>query len=164
SVLERLVPEGPMVDVGSGGGFPGMVTAIVFPERAVVLVEPLQKRARLLSEMSVALGLGNVAVHPLRAEEVGRGALRESAGVVTARAVAPLRELLEYTLPIARRGGLLLLAKGSRLDDEVSVAAGALRELGGEIEGIVPMRDAISPEVRLLCVRKVAETPQRYPR
>ncbi len=154
----------PLVDVGSGGGFPGLVIAIVRPELEVHLVEPLQKRARLLAEMAAELGLRNVTVHPVRAEEAGRGQLRDSAAVVTARAVAELRELLEYTAPLAAPGGLLVFPKGSAFKEELDGAAAAMQELACDYQGFVPMRPEVSETLGLALFRKRAETPSRYPR
>jgi 16S rRNA (guanine527-N7)-methyltransferase len=153
-----------LVDVGSGGGFPGLVIAIVEPATAVHLVEPLKKRATLLAEMAAALGLGNVTVHPVRAEEAGRGPLRESAAIVTARALAPLPEALEYTVPLAGVGGLVALPRGSSLQGELRAAANALRELACRPLAPLAMRPAASATPWLLMVRKGGHTPSRYPR
>jgi 16S rRNA (guanine527-N7)-methyltransferase len=151
-------------DVGSGGGFPGLVIAAVRPALVVHLVEPLQKRARLLEELAGALDLPNVTVHPVRAEDAGRGSLRASAGLVTARAVAPLRELLEYTAPLAIDGGLLALPKGSGFETELSEATVALVELGLEVAAAIPMRPAISTTVRIALFRRRGQLSTRYPR
>lgn len=155
---------GRLVDVGSGGGFPGLVIAAVEPELDVHLVEPLQKRARLLEEFAAELGLANVTVHAVRAEDAGRGQLRDSAGLVTARAVAELRELLEYTAPLATPGGMLAFPKGSALEAEAAGAANAMRELAVECEAIEPMRPEISTTVRVALFRRTGETDARYPR
>lgn len=154
----------PVVDVGSGGGFPGLVIASVFPEWETHLVEPVQKRARLLATIAAGLGLDRVHVHPERAEELGHGELRERAGLVTARAVAPLRELLEYTAPFARLGAPLVLPKGSAFREELHDAEGAMAVLGVDYEGVVPMRPAVSSTIVVARFRKVRPTPARYPR
>jgi 16S rRNA (guanine527-N7)-methyltransferase len=153
-----------VVDVGSGGGYPGMVIATVAPHTAVHLVEPLRKRARLLEELAVALGLANVTVHPQRAEEAGRGALREAAALVTARAVAALPVLLEYTAPLARPGGMLALAKGSGLPGELAAAGRALALLGCGTPLPLRMREAINGLAYVLLVPKAVPTPAAYPR
>lgn len=151
-------------DVGTGGGWPGLAVACVRPGWEVHLVEPLGKRAAFLAGAAAELGLANVTVHCVRAEEAGRGPLRGACDLVTARAVAELRVLLEYTAPLARVGGLVLLPKGSRLEDELSAAEAALEALGCRVEGIVPMRREVSGEVRVVAVRKLGETPAGYPR
>ena len=153
-----------VVDVGSGGGFPGLVMACVAPAVAFELVEPLQKRARLLEAVAGELGLSNVTVHAVRAEDAGRGALRESAQLVTARAVAELRELLEYTAPLAAAGGLIVLPKGSALEEELASSSNAMAELGATHEALVPMRAEVSENVRVGVFRRAGALKSRYPR
>ena len=153
-----------IVDVGTGGGFPGLVIAAVAPEVTIHLVEPLKKRARLLLAMAAELGLANVSVHPLRAEEAGRGLLRDSADIVIARAVAQTRELLEYTAPLCRRGGLIALAKGSAGPEEIADAGRALAMLHCSHTKTVPLRAEISETVRVMLLRKDGPTHPKYPR
>lgn len=153
-----------MVDVGSGGGYPGLVAAAIWPETAVHLVEPLQKRARLLGVMAEAMGLRNVYVYPERAEDAGRGPLRERAALVTARAVAQLRELIEYTAAFAANGGLIALPKGSRAAAEVADAGRALAALGCDYERTVEMRPEVSDAGVVVLVRKVRGLRPKYPR
>lgn len=156
--------EGPVCDVGSGGGYPGIMIAAVKPETTVHLVEPLQKRARLLAWLVAELELENVQVHAERAEDAGRGALRDSCGLVTARAVAGLAEVLEYTAPFARSAGLVALPKGSGLDEELGHAEKAMSELGVAVEARVAMRPRVSAYIDVLVMRKLRATDVRYPR
>lgn len=111
-----------LVDIGSGGGIPGIVLAIVRPDLHVTLVEATQKKAAFLSAVSAAMGLPNVEVLAERAEALGKGELRDAFDVVTARAVARLEALAPLTLPFARPGGLVLLIKGQRADEELAEA------------------------------------------
>lgn len=158
-------PEaGVVVDVGSGGGFPGLVIAALAPGVEVHLVESRRKRADLLGEMAEALGLANVMAHGERAEEAGRGALRERADLVIARAVAPLPVLLEYTAPLAATGGTIAAVKGSRGEAELAEAGGALATLNCEHTGTEQMRGEIAGQMRVLLFRKLGATPSRYPR
>ncbi|OAI43182.1 hypothetical protein AYO38_10965 [bacterium SCGC AG-212-C10] len=159
------VSDGPkLVDVGSGGGYPGLVAAAVLPALDVHLVEPLQKRATLLREMAVELGLTNVTVYPQRAEDAGRGPLRDSSPLVIARAVASLAELLEYTAPMCAPGGAIVLPKGSGYASEIEAAQFAAAELGCSFEPTVPMREAINPLAVLVVLRKSTLTNKKYPR
>ena len=159
-------PEaGAVADVGSGGGFPGLVIAAVAPGTAVHLVEARRKRADLLAELAEALGLGNVTAHGARAEEAGRGPLRDGADLVIARAVAPLPVLLEYTAPLAAAGGTIAAVKGSRWAAELAEAEAAMAALGCEHADTEPMRDVIAGgRMRVLRFRKLGATPERYPR
>ena len=155
---------GVVVDVGSGGGFPGLVIAAVAPEVEVHLVEARRKRAGLLTEMAEALGLARVTAHGERAEEAGRGALRERADLVIARAVAPLPVLLEYTAPLAATGGTIVAVKGSRGEAELAEAGTALEALNCEHTGTKQMRSEVAGQMRVLLFRKRGATPSRYPR
>lgn len=153
-----------VVDVGSGGGFPGLVFAAVEPTWELVLVESLHKRAALLEDMAASLGLSNVSVVAARAEEAGRGSLRESADLVTAKAVAELRVLVEYVGPLARPGGLVALPKGSRLVEEMRVAGAAMEALQLRVVEQVACRDEVSATPWALLLEKTGTTPERYPR
>jgi 16S rRNA (guanine527-N7)-methyltransferase len=166
-LLRIIEGEGPisvLVDIGSGGGYPGLVIAAVRPEAEVHLVEPLRKRARLLEEVAAAMGLSRVTVYAQRAEEAGRGRLRGTAAAVTARAVAELSELLEYTAPLASDGGLIALPKGSGFDAELAAAEPAMAALGVEFETAEAMRPEISGTLRVGLFRKRGGTDERYPR
>lgn len=151
-------------DVGTGGGWPGLVVAAVKPGWQVCLVEPLQKRARLLAEMADTLGLTNVSVHSVRAEEAGRGPLREAAGLVTARAVAELPVLVEYTAPLTAEGGVIALAKGSSVSDELTAAEAALAALGCSVERTTPMRAMVNERLSVVTLRRRGALEGRYPR
>lgn len=153
-----------VVDVGSGGGFPGLVMACVAPETNFALVEPLQKRARLLEAWAVELGLANVAVFGERAEDAARGRMRGGAGLVTARAVASLPELLEYTAPFAMPGGRLALPKGSGWEQELGDAANAMAVLGCRFAGRREMRREVSDTVSVLFFEQGEASPGEYPR
>jgi len=153
-----------ITDVGSGGGYPGLVIATILPDVLVELVEPHRRRAHLLESMGAELGLGNVTVHALRAEEAGRSSLRDSARIVTARAVAPLAELIEYTAPLAAAGGLVALAKGSALEGELAEAGPAISALSCELVDASRMRPEISSTVSVLCLRKTGPTSEKFPR
>ncbi len=124
-----------VVDVGSGAGLPGIVLAIARPDIEMVLVEPLSRRTVFLEAVVSDLDLTDqVRVIRARAEEVAsRPAMFhvKPAGVVTARAVAPLDRLAGWCLPLAAVGGRLLAMKGSSASEEVHEHAEAVRRLGG---------------------------------
>lgn len=107
-----------VADVGSGAGLPGLVWALVRPDLRVTLIEPLLRRATFLSEAVTELDLGErVEVLRARAEDVER-----TFDVVTARAVARLPQLLTWTVPLTRVGGVVLALKGSGAAQEVAEA------------------------------------------
>ncbi len=155
---------GVVVDVGSGGGFPGLVIAAVAPDVEVHLVEARKKRAALLAELAATLGLDNVTAHGERAEEAGRGGLRDSANLVVARAVAPLPVLLEYTAPLAATGGTIAAVKGSRGEAELAESEAAMAALACEHTGTEGMREEVARRMSVQLFRKTGPTPPRYPR
>lgn len=129
SLLPHLadVPAGGrLVDVGSGGGLPGLPLAIARPDLHITLIEATQKKAAFLSTVSEGLRLTNVTVRAERAEKLAVGPLAGQFDVVTARAVARLAALVPLVVPFARVGGRLLLVKGQRVDEELAEARRAL--------------------------------------
>jgi len=159
------VEGGAIVDLGSGGGFPGLPLALARPERRVVLVEATLKKAKFLEETVAALGLQRVVVLAKRAEDMGRdSSYRERYPLVVSRAVARLSVLLELALPLVSVGGCFLALKGERAEDELHGAKQALRLLGGEAS--VEPQDELFPG-RAACivqVDKVKRCGLAYPR
>ena len=126
--LRDVEPGGAVIDVGSGGGVPGIPLAIARPDLRVTLLEATQKKAAFLEAVAAAVGLSNVTVVAGRAEQEADGPLARSFDAVTARAVAPLRGLLPWTAIFARPGGRLLFIKGQRAAQELTEAKGALKQ------------------------------------
>lgn len=127
AVLAELIPTGAhVVDVGSGAGLPGLALAVARPDLRLTLVEPLERRVTWLRRVADDLGL-DVDVRRARAEELA-GELH--APVVTARAVAPLRRLAGWGLPLTEPDGQLLAIKGQSAAVELERSVGALRTLG----------------------------------
>ena len=126
ALLARLVGPGTLADIGSGAGFPGLVVAIMRPDVACTLIEPLGRRATWLEDEAGRLGLQNVTVLNQRAEEV----LGQRYGFVTARAVSALKTLIPLVVPLVRPGGELVLMKGERVDQEIRDAASVLVKHG----------------------------------
>lgn len=125
AVVSDAIPLGADVcDLGSGAGLPGVVLAIRRPDLQLTLVEPLLRRTAFLEEAVDRLGLTNVEVRRSRAEDLHGEA---DFAVVASRAVAPLPRLLGWSMPLVRRGGVLLAMKGSSAAAEVGGAAAELR-------------------------------------
>jgi 16S rRNA (guanine527-N7)-methyltransferase len=156
----------PLLDVGSGAGFPGLLFALLFPEKDVFLLEANKKKARFLQTIKEEERLSRLTILPDRAETLGQLApYREQFSLVTARAVARLPELLELTLPFCRCGGFLLAYKGPQARQELAEAARACAILGGQLHTTysyaLPWEKG---ERTLLFFTKVSPTPARYPR
>ncbi|MCV2392846.1 16S rRNA (guanine(527)-N(7))-methyltransferase RsmG [Actinotalea sp. M2MS4P-6] len=155
-----LVPPGRLVDVGSGAGLPGVVLAALRPDVEVVLLEPMERRTRWLTEVVDDLGLGVEVLRGRAEEQQGR----LYADAVTARAVAPLERLAGWTLPLLRRGGELLALKGERASDELAEARGAIARLGGGPGDVVTAR--LVPgvaETWVVRIERVAEAVPELP-
>ncbi|MGC4000715.1 MAG: 16S rRNA (guanine(527)-N(7))-methyltransferase RsmG [Anaeromyxobacter sp.] len=160
--IVKLFGDAPnLIDVGSGGGIPGLVIAIACPQLDVTLLEATEKKARFLDQTAKSLGLTNVRVLAERAElAAAAGAKRrESFELVTARAVAPLRVLLELTVPFLKVGGRLVAVKGERAETELAESADAQRLLGVTLE-----HSERHPTATVLVLRKTHATPKKYPR
>ena len=153
-----------VIDVGSGGGLPGIPLAIARPDLTVTLLEATGKKAAFLEQAVARLKLASVRVLAARAEEVAHfPAEREAYDLAIARAVAELAALVELTLPFVRVGGALAAVKGSRADEESAAGGAAIRRCGGgTVETLVFTADA--PHLRLVIVPKVAPTPADLPR
>jgi 16S rRNA (guanine527-N7)-methyltransferase len=122
-----------LADVGSGGGVPGIVLAIVRPEVKVSLIESTQKKAAFLQQTANSIQLTNLRIVPLRAEDFAKAEGREAFDVVTARAVGAMDKLVEWCLPLVKPGGKLLAMKGEKITAELPVARPIIRRLrGGE--------------------------------
>ena len=155
-----------MIDIGTGAGIPGLPLKIMRPDLAVTLLEAIGKKVRFLEEIVQQLDLKDVQVLHGRAEELARDpAYRETFALALARAVAPLRILVELALPFVRLGGHLAAAKGSGAAREVREAANSLAECGGAVDRLVSLDvPGPGPAPRLVIIRKIAPTPERYPR
>ncbi|HEX2027181.1 MAG TPA: 16S rRNA (guanine(527)-N(7))-methyltransferase RsmG [Nitriliruptorales bacterium] len=131
--LARRLPEGPatMVDIGSGGGLPGLVIALSRPDLAVTLVEATGKKARFLRDSARALGV-TVDVVAGRVEDSSHG-LQGRFDLATARAVAPLHQLVPWVMPVLRPGGLLYAVKGNRWAEELAQARRAIARSGAQV-------------------------------
>lgn len=132
AVVADFIPDGAtVVDVGSGGGFPGIPLAVARGDLDVTLVEPMARRVEWLLEVVETLGLARVKVVRGRAEERDLRAAVGTADVATARAVAPLAKLAGWCLPLVRSGGRLLAIKGASAAEEVDRDRAAVRKVGG---------------------------------
>jgi 16S rRNA (guanine527-N7)-methyltransferase len=144
-LLADLPAGARLLDVGSGGGVPGIPLALARPDLHVTLLDATEKKVAFLRAVVAQLGLTNVESVCGRAEDVDLGATFD---VVMARAVAKLPTLLGWTAPFAKRGGRLLLIKGERAEIELKEAAKPLRRFRCEHE-----RTVATPTGRILVLR-----------
>jgi 16S rRNA (guanine527-N7)-methyltransferase len=155
-LLAELSAGARVVDVGSGGGLPGIPLAIARPDLQVTLVEATQKKATFLVAVAAALGLTNVSVRAERAEQLGKGDLRGAFDAVTARAVGRLVMLVPLTVPFVRPGGLVLLIKGQRAEEELAEASWVLGRQRTALE-----KTLVTPTGKIVILRRAGEEPRR---
>lgn len=155
-----------VLDVGTGAGFPGLVLKIVRPDLQITLLDATEKKVGFLREVISALELSGVEPLHGRAEELGREpGRRERYQRVVSRAVAEMRTLLEYTLPLTKVPGLFIAQKGPKGEDELRVSKQALGVLGGGNPQVLHFKLPLQDEERLLIITpKEKHTPQIYPR
>lgn len=155
-----------LMDVGTGAGFPGIPIKIMRPDLRLTLVDSLQKRVSFLDEVCHRLELKNVETVHGRAEELGKDRqYRERFDTVTSRAVANLKVLGEYCLPLVRRNGIFLALKAEEMEAELESAKAMLGNLGGSVEAVISAPLPESDMVRkLVLVRKERSTPTQFPR
>ena len=153
-----------VADIGTGAGFPGMPLRIVEPSVRITLLDSLNKRIDFLKEVCDDLGLADVTCIHGRAEEFA-ATHRESFDIVTSRAVANLQMLSELCLPLVKVGGYFLSMKSVDSEQELNDAKNAIKTLGGQIEKVI---DYVIPGTdvahRLIFIKKIKETPKKYPR
>jgi len=160
SMLSELPAGAKVVDVGSGGGAPGIPLAIALPEVSFVLVESVGKKAAFLRETVSAMGLSNVEVVNDRVETVGQSREhRESYDAATARALGAMRVAAELVTPLVKVGGSAYFIKGQKAHEELGDAKKALHMLHTPVAGVVD-----TPTGKIVVLDKPRKTPGLYPR
>lgn len=154
-----------LADVGTGAGFPGVVLKIARPDIKLTLIDSLNKRLVFLGEVCAQLGIEAELIHS-RAEDSARDEkLRESFDFAVSRAVARMNVLSEYCLPYVKVGGAFCAMKGAQANEEFKESLNAINTLGGKLENKyffeLPENGG---ERAIAVVRKVRNTPQKYPR
>ena len=153
-----------LLDVGTGAGFPGLALKLARPDLQVAFLDGTRKKLGFISSVLEETGLAGETLH-LRAEEAGKQPkYREKFDFVTARAVADMAVLVEYCLPFVRAGGLFFAMKSAAAEEEIQNAAGAVRLLGGKTEQNLLFDLVENTPRRIVFVRKISQTPPKYPR
>ena len=161
----EFFPENAKVcEIGSGGGFPSVPLKILRDDLKFTLVESTGKKCGFLNIVKGELGFENFEVLNIRAEDGAKNhLLREKFDICCARAVAQLNTLSEYCLPYVKVGGAFIAYKGDA-DGEIEAAKNAVKVLGGEIENIVRYNLENCGKRTLVIIKKVKNTPSKYPR
>ena len=155
-----------IIDVGTGAGFPGIPIKIAREDVKVTLLDSLNKRVNFLKEVVSNLNLSNIQTIHGRAEDIGKNSnFREKFDVATSRAVAPLNILVEYLMPLVKKGGRCICMKGKDIKEELEISKKAINVLGGELEKVDEFYLPQSYIKRnIIIIRKMKDTPSKYPR
>ncbi|MGN1340096.1 MAG: 16S rRNA (guanine(527)-N(7))-methyltransferase RsmG [Oscillospiraceae bacterium] len=155
------IPQGSsFIDVGTGAGFPALPLLIVRTDLRGTLCDSLNKRCVYLEKACSEIGISADIIHA-RSEELGRKK-RECFDFATARAVAGMPVLAEYCVPFVRVGGMFLALKS--VNEDISAAEGAVSKLGGVIHQVRDYQLTNGDNRRLVVVKKLSQTPTKYPR
>ena len=158
--------EKKIIDIGTGGGLPGILIAIFLPGSKIFLVDKSKKKTDFLRETIEALDIKNIIVITDRAEELLRKAgFREKFDIVIARAVTKFNILLELAIPFCTINGKIIFYKSKKVFEEIKEHSEAISKLGGEFEELY---DVEVPDLEgfrtFLILKKDKRTPLKYPR
>ncbi len=155
-----------IIDVGTGGGFPGYPLKIVNNNYEVTLLDSLRKRIDFLAEVKKELEFDNIELIHGRAEDFGQNKnYREKFDICVSRAVAPLNVLSEYCLPFVKKGGYFAAYKSENISQEILSSENAVKKLGGKIREVkeinLPGTDIVR---KIVIIEKCEPTNLKYPR
>lgn len=161
----KTIPQNAsIIDVGTGAGFPGVPLKILREDLKLTLLDSLQKRVRFLEELTHKLELKNVTCVHARAEDYCREK-REKFDVATSRAVAATNTLSEYLIPYVKKGGLVLMYKGSKAEEELKEGEKSIKTLGGKVSLIQKFfLKEVESERNVVVIEKLFPTPSKFPR
>lgn len=148
------------IDVGTGAGFPSLPLLIYRPDLKGTLCDSLQKRCVYLKLACEKIGVNAEIIHA-RSEELGRKR-RGEFDIATARAVAAMPVLSEFCIPFVKKNGVFAALKS--VNEDISAAEKAVNVLGGKIEKVNDYKLPNGDDRRLVIVRKISDTPTKYPR
>jgi 16S rRNA (guanine527-N7)-methyltransferase len=147
-----------VIDIGCGGGFPGIPLKIENPEIELTLVDSIAKKISFVKHVIKTLDLKNTEAICGRAEEIAQEH-REQFDLAVSRAVAQLNTLSEYCLPFVRVGGIFVAQKGPNIEEELKAAVKGITTLGGRLKELIKV-----PSGNLVVIEKIRPTPRDLPR
>ena len=154
-----------IIDIGTGGGFPGIPLKILNKEKKFTLIDSVNKKLNVIRDLSEKIGLENLEIIHTRAEDLAsKKEYREMFDVATTRAVSNLSTILEYMLPFIKVGGIAICMKGPNYNEELEEARKAIEILGGKFEKIETFNLEGEMERNILVIKKVKNTPNKFPR
>ncbi len=165
-ILEYDLTNKKIIDLGTGGGFPGLPIALAFENAKLVLVDSTAKKINFINEYIKQANIENVTTVTSRAEVVGQHLNhRQQYDFVTIRAVSQIAVCLEYSLPLLKIGGIAILYRGNLSEEEKIVTEKIANQLGGKVVNITNQNTPINQNIRhCIYVEKIRTTPNKFPR
>lgn len=154
-----------IIDIGTGGGFPGIPLKIMNKDKKVTLIDSVNKKLNVIRSITENMDLGELEIIHTRAEELAnKKEYREMYDIATTRAVSNFSTILEYMLPFIKVGGYAVCMKGPNYNEELNEAKKAIEILGGKFEKIESLNVGKELERNIIIIKKVKNTPKNFPR
>lgn len=154
-----------IIDVGTGGGFPGIPLKLSKENLNVTLIDSVNKKIMVLNDIINKMNLENIEALHVRAEDLAQNReYRESFDIAVSRAVSNMNTLVEYLLPFVKVGGYVICMKGPGYEEELNSSKNAISILGGKVEEIKELQ--INDELvrNIVIIKKIKNTNSKYPR
>ena len=153
-----------IIDIGTGGGFPGIPLKIFNENSKFTLIDSVNKKLNVIRDITSRMEIKNLEVIHARAEDLAnKDEYREKYDVAPTRAVSNLSTILEYMLPFVKVGGMAVCMKGPNYINELNEAKKAIEILGGKFDKIEKFNIDDS-ERNIIIIKKVKKTPENFPR
>lgn len=165
-IVEYDLTDKKIIDIGTGGGFPGLPIAMAFPEVKLTLMDSVAKKIKFINEFSQKLNLKNIETLVNRVEIIGQDQNhRKQYDFALIRAVAEISVCLEYSLPLLKIGGIAILYRGNLTEEERAITEKISHKLGGKVVKITNKNTPIQNHIRhCIYIEKVKLTSKKYPR
>ena len=154
-----------IIDIGTGGGFPGIPLKIMNYDKKVTLIDSVNKKLNVIRDITKDMDLGELEILHSRAEDLAsKQEYREAYDIATTRAVSNFSTILEYMLPFIKVGGYAICMKGPNYTEEFEEAKVAIEVLGGKFDSIERLNVGNELERNIIIIKKVKNTPKKFPR
>lgn len=165
TVSRYVVNSKSLIDIGTGAGFPGIPLKIINENLKVTLIDSVNKKLNVIKDINNELNLKDLEIIHTRAEDLAiKKEYRECYDIATTRAVSNLTTILEYMLPFVKIGGYAICMKGPNFKEELEDSKKAIEILGGQFEKIESLNVGNELERNIIIIKKVKQTPNKYPR
>ena len=165
SISEIVGDNKRIIDVGTGGGFPGIPLKLLNENLNVSLVDSVNKKIMVLNDIINKMKLNNIEAIHTRAEDLAKNKeYREGFDIAVSRAVSNMNTLVEYLLPFVKIGGYVVCMKGPGYEEELNASKKAIEILGGKIEEIKELKVSDELDRNIIIIKKIKSTSSKYPR